>query len=186
MSKDERTNKNNRADWSDPELISNLVAINRVSKVVKGGKRFSFSAIVVVGDGEGRVGYGLGKAREVPEAVKKATDRAKKSMVRIPLKEGRTLHHDITCKFGAGLVRLRTAPPGTGVIAGGAMRSVFESLGVQDVVSKSLNSSNPHNMIKATFRALRSSQSPRAIASKRNKRVHDIFKREIPKEKEVA
>lgn len=166
-----------RGEKEEGELVSTLVAINRVAKVVQGGKRFSFSALVVVGDGRGRVGYGSGKAREVPEAVRKATDQAKKSMIRVPLKEGRTLHHDITRSFRAGLVHLRTAPAGTGVIAGGPMRAVFESLGVQDVVSKSLNSSNPHNMVKATFQALRDIRSPRAVAARRGKRVSEIFSR---------
>lgn len=177
MSKETKTDRPARGEKEEAELISSLVAINRVAKVVQGGKRFSFSALVVIGDGRGRVGYGSGKAREVPEAVRKATDKAKKSMIRVPLKEGRTLHHDVTSSFRAGLVRLRTAPAGTGIIAGGPMRAVFESLGVQDVVSKSLRSSNPHNMVKATFKALQEIRSPRAIAAKRGKRVADIFSR---------
>ena len=138
----------------DGELVDRLVNINRVAKVVKGGRRFGFSALVVVGDGKGRVGYGSGKAREVPEAVRKATEQAKRSMIRVPLRQGRTLHHDIEGRFGAGHVVLRAAPPGTGIIAGGPMRAVFEALGIADVVAKSIGSSNPHNMIKATFDAL--------------------------------
>ena len=160
-----------------PDLVEKLVAINRVAKVVKGGRRFGFSAIVVVGDGNGRVGYGLGKAREVPEAIRKATDQARKGMIRVPLREGRTLHHDINGRYGAGRVSLRTAPPGTGIIAGGPMRAVFEALGVQDVVAKSIGTSNAHNMVKATFQALNSCVSPRQIAAKRGKKVGDIVGR---------
>jgi len=174
MAREPRSERSNR-DKQEPDLIRNLVSVNRVAKVVKGGKRFGFSALVVVGDGKGRVGYGSGKAREVPEAVKKAMDRASRNLVRVPLKEGRTLHHDVTYRYGAGLVHLRSAVQGTGVIAGGAMRALFEALGVQDVVSKSLGSSNPHNMIKATFYALTALQSPRMIAAKRGKRVSEIF-----------
>jgi small subunit ribosomal protein S5 len=154
-----------------------LVGINRVAKVVKGGRRFGFAALVVVGDGRGRVGYGAGKAREVPEAIRKATEQAKRGLVRIPLREGRTLHHDVNGRYGAGRVVLRPAPPGTGIIAGGPMRAVFESLGVQDVVAKSVGTSNPHNMIKATFQALSSIQSPKDVAAKRGKKVGDIVGR---------
>lgn len=154
--------------------IEKLVAINRVAKVVKGGKRFSFSALVIVGDGKGRVGYASGKAREVADAVKKASDKAKRSMVRIPMREGRTLHHDAIGRFGAGKVVLRTAVSGTGIIAGGAMRAVFEALGMQDVVSKCIGSPNPHNVVRATFDALESIVSPRYIAAKRGKKVGDI------------
>jgi small subunit ribosomal protein S5 len=154
-----------------------LVGINRVAKVVKGGRRFGFAALVVVGDGRGRVGYGAGKAREVPEAIRKATEQAKRGLVRIPLREGRTLHHDVLGRYGAGRVVLRPAPPGTGIIAGGPMRAVFESLGVQDVVAKSVGTSNPHNMIKATFQALSSIQSPKDVAAKRGKKVGDIVGR---------
>lgn len=161
----------------DVELIDRLVSVNRVAKVVKGGRRFGFSALVVVGDGKGRVGWGSGKAREVPEAVRKATEAARRSMIRVPLREGRTLHHDVKGHFGAGRVILRAAPPGTGIIAGGPMRAVFEALGVQDVVCKSLGSSNPHNMVKATFDALQQVMSPRAVAAKRGKRVPEIFGR---------
>ncbi len=161
----------------DGDLVDRLVNINRVAKVVKGGRRFGFSALVVVGDGKGRVGYGGGKAREVPEAVRKATEQAKRSMIRVPLRQGRTLHHDIQGQFGAGRVVLRAAPAGTGIIAGGPMRAVFEALGVSDVVAKSLGTANPHNMIKATFAALSSMMSPRAVAAKRGKKVGDIVGR---------
>jgi small subunit ribosomal protein S5 len=164
-------------DRQDGELVDRLVNINRVAKVVKGGRRFGFSALVVVGDGKGRVGYGGGKAREVPEAVRKATEQAKRSLIRVPLRQGRTLHHDVQGHFGAGLVVLRAAPAGTGIIAGGPMRAVFEALGVSDVVAKSLGTANPHNMIKATFAALSSMMSPRAIAAKRGKKVGDIVGR---------
>ena len=161
----------------DGDLVDRLVNINRVAKVVKGGRRFGFSALVVVGDGKGRVGYGGGKAREVPEAVRKATEQAKRSMIRVPLRQGRTLHHDVQGQFGAGRVVLRAAPAGTGIIAGGPMRAVFEALGVSDVVAKSLGTANPHNMIKATFKALSGMMSPRAVAAKRGKKVGDIVGR---------
>jgi small subunit ribosomal protein S5 len=164
-------------DDRDSELIEKLVSINRVAKVVKGGRRFGFAAIVVVGDGKGRAGYGTGKAREVPEAIRKATEQAKRSMVRIPLREGRTLHHDANGRFGSGKVVVRSAKPGTGIIAGGPMRAVFESLGLQDIVAKSVGSSNPHNMIKATFAALTEMSSPRVVAAKRGKKVSDLFGR---------
>ena len=159
------------------ELVDKLVHINRVAKVVKGGRRFSFAALVVVGDGKGRVGYGTGKAREVPEAIRKATDQAKRSLIRIPLSEGRTLHHDVIGRFGAGRVVLRSAPAGTGIIAGGPMRAVFETMGVHDVVCKSVGTSNPHNMVKATFAALKNCQSPRTIAARRSMKVGDIVAR---------
>src|SRR5215813_8696407 len=158
------------------ELVEKLVSINRVAKVVKGGRRFGFAALVVVGDGKGRVGHGAGKAREVPEAIRKATEQARRGMVRVPLREGRTLHHDIIGRYGAGEVVLKAAPPGTGIIAGGPMRAIFEALGVQDVVAKSIGTSNPHNMIKATFEALLRSASPRAVASRRGKKVSDIIR----------
>ncbi|MCB2009048.1 MAG: 30S ribosomal protein S5 [Geminicoccaceae bacterium] len=164
-------------DRQDSELTDRLVNVNRVAKVVKGGRRFGFSALVVVGDGKGRVGYGSGKAREVPEAVRKATEQAKRSMIRVPLRQGRTLHHDTVGRFGAGRVLLRSAPPGTGIIAGGPMRAVFEALGIGDVVAKSKGSSNPHNMVKATFAALRGMESPRTIAAKRGRKVSDIVGR---------
>lgn len=159
------------------DLLDKLVHINRVAKVVKGGRRFSFGALVVVGDGRGRVGYGTGKAREVPEAIRKATDQAKRGMVQIPLREGRTLHHDVDGRYGAGKVVLRSAPPGTGIIAGGPMRAVFETMGVQDVVAKSIGTANPHNMIKATFQALKTCASPRSVAARRGKKVADIVSR---------
>jgi small subunit ribosomal protein S5 len=164
-------------DRQDGELVDRLVNINRVAKVVKGGRRFGFSALVIVGDGKGRVGYGSGKAREVPEAVRKATEQAKRGLIRVPLRQGRTLHHDIQGHFGAGRVVLRAAPAGTGIIAGGPMRAVFEALGINDVVAKSIGSSNPHNMVKATFDALTKMMSPRAVAAKRGKKVGDIVGR---------
>jgi small subunit ribosomal protein S5 len=161
----------------ESEFIDKLVHINRVAKVVKGGKRFGFAALVVVGDQKGRVGFGHGKAREVPEAVRKATEGAKRGLVRVPLREGRTLHHDVDGRWGAGRVVLRSAPPGTGIIAGGPMRAVFESLGMQDVVAKSKGSSNPYNMVRATFDALKKQASPRAVAARRGKKVSDILAR---------
>lgn len=157
--------------------VEKLVAINRVAKVVKGGKRFSFAAMVVVGDGKGRVGYATGKAKEVSDAVKKAAEKAKKSLVRVPMREGRTLHHDAVGHFGAGRVVLRSAPAGTGIIAGGAMRAVFEALGIQDVVSKCIGSANPHNMVRATFDALTDTSAPKVIAAKRNKKVAELISR---------
>ncbi len=160
---------------SDDGIIDKLVTINRVAKVVKGGRRFAFAALVVVGDQKGRVGYGAGKAREVPEAIRKATERAKRTMIRVPMKEGRTLHHDVEGRFGAGAVVLRTATAGTGIIAGGPLRAVFESLGIGDVVAKSLGSRNPHNMVKATFAALQRSASPRSVANRRGKKVAELF-----------
>jgi len=158
-----------------PEFADRLVAINRVSKTVKGGKRFGFAALVVVGDQKGRVGYGKGKAREVPEAIRKATEQAKRQMIRVPLREGRTLHHDINGRHGAGKVVMRAAPAGTGIIAGGPMRAVFEMLGVHDVVAKSLGSQNPYNMIRATIDGLLHEQSPRNVAQRRGKKVADIL-----------
>ena len=159
----------------ESELVDKLVGINRVAKVVKGGRRFGFAALVVVGDQRGRVGFGHGKAREVPEAIRKATESAKKNMIRVPLREGRTLHHDIHGHFGAGRVVMRAAPAGTGIIAGGPMRAVFECLGVQDVVAKSNGTQNPHNMIKATFEGLARNASPRQVAQRRGKKVSDIL-----------
>ena len=161
----------------ESEISDKLVSINRVAKVVKGGRRFSFAALVVVGDGRGRVGFGSGKAREVPEAIRKATEAAKGKLIHVPLRDGRTLHHDVQGRYGAGRVVLRTAPPGTGIIAGGPMRAVFETMGVQDVVAKSIGSSNPHNMVKATFAALSECMSPRSIAAKRGKKVGEIVSR---------
>ena len=160
-----------------PEYLEKLVSINRVAKVVKGGRRFSFAALVVVGDGNGMVGHGKGKAKEVPEAIKKATDEAKTKMIRVPLRQGRTLHHDIKGRFDSGKVYLRSAPSGTGVIAGGPMRAVFEALGIQDIVAKSVGTSNPHNMIRATFEALKSASSPKIIAARRGLKINEITKR---------
>ena len=173
----DRRQRNERAEKNQEEFIEKLVHINRVSKVVKGGRNFSFAAVVVVGDQKGRVGFGSGKAKEVPDAISKATNMAKKNLVRVPLREGRTLHHDINGKYGAGKVTLRSAPSGTGIIAGGPMRAVFEALGVLDVVAKSQGTQNPYNMIKATFDALEGLNSPRMIAAKRNKKVGDIVSR---------
>ena len=161
----------------DNELTDKLVTINRVAKVVKGGRRFAFAAIVVVGDQRGRVGHGAGKAREVPEAIRKATEAAKRGLIRVPLRDGRTLHHDVKGRFGAGKVTLRAAPAGTGIIAGGPMRAVFETLGMQDVVAKSLGSSNPYNMVRATFDALKRQDSPRSVAARRGKKVSEIMAR---------
>ncbi len=159
----------------DPEFADRLVAINRVSKTVKGGKRFGFAALVVVGDQKGRVGFGKGKAREVPEAIRKATEQAKRGLIRVPLREGRTLHHDVFGHHGAGKVVMRTAAAGTGIIAGGPMRAVFEMLGIQDVVAKSIGSQNPYNMIRATLDGLRQESSPRQVAARRGKKVADIL-----------
>jgi small subunit ribosomal protein S5 len=175
--KSDRRDRDRDRSREESELIEKLVGINRVAKVVKGGRRFGFAALVVVGDGKGRVGHGAGKAREVPEAIRKATEAAKKSMIRVPLREGRTLHHDVHGHFGSGNVVLRAADPGTGIIAGGPIRAIFEALGVQDVVAKSVGTSNPHNMIKAAFTALGSSTSPRSVAARRGKKVGDILGR---------
>ena len=174
----ERENRRgNRRDREEqaPEFADRLVAINRVSKTGKGGKRFGFAALVVVGDQKGRVGFGKGKAKEVPEAIRKATEQAKRKMIRVPLREGRTLHHDIEGRHGAGKVVMRTAPTGTGIIAGGPMRAVFEMLGVQDVVAKSIGSQNPYNMIRATLDGLSKEASPRSVAQRRGKKVADIL-----------
>jgi len=168
-------------DREGEELVDKLVAINRVAKVVKGGRRFAFAALVVVGDRKGRVGLGAGKAREVPEAIRKATDQAKRSMIRVPMREGRTLHHDVVGRFGAGRVILRAAPAGTGIIAGGPMRAVFETMGMGDVVAKSLGTNNAHNVVKATFAGLRAMNSPRSVAARRGKKVSDLLgRREAP------
>ena len=164
-------------DDRDSEFVDKLVAINRVAKVVKGGKNFAFAALVVVGDRKGRAGFGHGKAREVPEAIRKATEEAKKSMIRVPLREGRTLHHDGHGHWGAGKIMLRAAPPGTGLIAGGPMRAVLEVLGVSDVVAKSKGSSNPYNMVRATFDALKEQTSPRHVANRRGLKVSDLVNR---------
>jgi len=172
----ERGRERDRDD-RDSEFVDKLVHINRVAKVVKGGRRFGFAALVVVGDQKGRVGFGHGKAREVPDAIKKATDSAKRNLIRVPLREGRTLHHDVHGHHGAGRVFLRAAPPGTGIIAGGPMRAVFETLGVQDVVAKSIGTSNPYNMVRATFDALKHEDSPRGVAARRGKKVSEIVTR---------
>ncbi len=161
----------------DSEFVEKLVGINRVAKVVKGGRRFGFAALVIVGDQKGRAGFGAGKAREVPEAIRKATEMARRKLIRVPLREGRTLHHDVNGRFGAGRVVLRAAPAGTGIIAGGPIRAIFEALGVQDVVAKSVGSSNPHNMIKATFDGLEHVMAPRQVAAKRGKKVGEIVGR---------
>ena len=176
----EQNNRGRRDRDEAPEFADRLVSINRVSKTVKGGKRFGFAALVVVGDQKGRVGYGKGKAKEVPEAIRKATEQAKRQMVRIPLREGRTLHHDVQGRHGAGKVVMRTAATGTGIIAGGPMRAVFEMLGVQDVVAKSVGSSNPYNMIRATIDGLVNESSPRMVAQRRGKKVADLLKRDEP------
>jgi small subunit ribosomal protein S5 len=176
MARPDRENRDKREDREN-EFVDKLVHINRVAKVVKGGRRFGFAALVVLGDQRGRVGFGHGKAREVPEAIRKATEGAKRQLIRVPLREGRTLHHDIEGRHGAGKVILRSAPPGTGIIAGGPMRAVFETLGIQDIVAKSIGSSNPYNMVRATFDALKNADSPRQVAAKRGKKVSDIVAR---------
>ncbi len=185
--RDGRGRERNREREGGDDLMDKLVSINRVAKVVKGGRRFAFAALVVVGDQKGRVGYGAGKAREVPEAIRKATERAKRTMIRVPMREGRTLHHDVEGRFGAGAVVLRSAPAGTGIIAGGPLRAVFETLGLGDVVAKSLGSRNPHNMVKATFAALQRCTNPRSVAQRRGKKVSDLLgRREAPAAQEAA
>src|SRR6188768_2071967 len=175
MAREPRGERRDRRDRDEtPEFADRLVAINRVSKTVKGGKRFGFAALVVVGDQKGRVGYGKGKAREVPEAIRKATEQAKRQMIRVPLREGRTLHHDMNGRHGAGKVILRAAVPGTGIIAGGPMRAVFETLGINDIVAKSQGTSNPYNMVRATFDALKRVDSPRSVASRRGLKVSEL------------
>src|SRR5689334_10648352 len=172
MAREPRERDRRSREREEPsEFVDKLVHINRVAKVVKGGRRFGFAALVIVGDQKGRVGHGHGKAREVPEAIRKATDAAKRNLIRVPLREGRTLHHDVAGRHGAGKVFLRAAPPGTGIIAGGPMRAVFESLGMQDVVAKSIGSSNPYNMVRATFDALKHQDSPRSVTGRRNIKV---------------
>jgi small subunit ribosomal protein S5 len=183
--RDRRGGDRRDREREDSEFVEKLVSINRVAKVVKGGRRFGFAALVVVGDGKGRVGHGAGKAREVPEAIRKATDQAKRAMIRVPMREGRTLHHDIYASFGAGKVIIRAAPQGAGIIAGGPMRAIFEALGVKDVVAKSVGTSNPHNMVKATFTALGRMVSPRAVAARRGKKVSDILGRREGEAKEA-
>lgn len=175
MARDDNRGGNRRDRDEAPEFADRLVAINRVSKTVKGGKRFGFAALVVVGDQKGRVGFGKGKAKEVPEAIRKATEQAKRQMIRVPLREGRTLHHDMEGRHGAGRVVMRTAPHGTGIIAGGPMRAVFEMLGIHDVVAKSIGSQNPYNMIRATLNGLQKESSPRQVAQRRGKKVADIL-----------
>jgi small subunit ribosomal protein S5 len=175
--RNDRNRRDSNREEGGEELVEKLVHINRVSKTVKGGKRFGFAALVVVGDGAGRVGFGHGKAREVPEAISKATASAKKAMIRVALKDGRTLHHDGLGHFGAGRVYVRSAPAGTGIIAGGPMRAVFESLGVHDVVTKSVGTNNPYNMIRATFEALGEQTSPRSVAQRRGKKIADLLRR---------
>jgi small subunit ribosomal protein S5 len=178
--------ENRDRDERDSEFVDKLVHINRVAKVVKGGRRFGFAALVVVGDQKGRVGFGHGKAREVPEAIRKATEAAKRTMIRVPLREGRTLHHDVEGRHGAGKVLLRAAPAGTGIIAGGPMRAVFETLGVQDVVAKSLGTSNPYNMVRATFAALTKENSPRSVAARRGLKVSVLQSRRRDNNEEAA
>ena len=163
-----------REEREESEFNERLVAVNRVAKVVKGGRRFGFAALVVVGDGRGRIGHGHAKAREVPDAIKKATEQAKRNMVRVALREGRTIHHDVVGRYGAGCVHLRTAPPGTGIIAGGPLRAVFEAIGIQDIVAKAVGSNNPYNMVNAAFEAFRIMESPRSVAARRGKKVSDI------------
>ena len=176
MARDENRGGGRRNQRDEaPEFADRLVAINRVSKTVKGGKRFGFAALVVVGDQKGRVGFGKGKAKEVPEAIRKATESAKRAMIRVPLREGRTLHHDMEGRHGAGKIVMRSAPQGTGIIAGGPMRAVFEMLGIQDVVAKSNGSQNPYNMIRATMNGLTKESSPRMVAQRRGKKVADIM-----------
>ncbi len=169
-----RTAEKKQAREEGSELNERLVGINRVAKVVKGGRRFGFAALMVVGDGKGRVGFGHGKAREVPDAVRKANEQARRELIKVPLREGRTLHHDVEGRYGAGHVHLRSAPPGTGIIAGGPLRAIFEALGVQDVVAKCIGSNNPYNMVRATFAALESMESPRNVASRRGLKVSEI------------
>src|SRR2546423_3885346 len=182
----DRSRSRSREREEPSEFIDKLVHINRVAKVVKGGRRFGFAALVVVGDAKGRVGFGHGKAREVPEAIRKATEAAKRTLIRVPLREGRTLHHDVLGRHGAGRVFLRAAPPGTGIIAGGPMRAVFETLGMQDVVAKSLGSSNPYNMVRATFDALKHQDSPRSVAQRRNIKVSTLQSRRSGVDSEVV
>jgi small subunit ribosomal protein S5 len=163
-----------REEREESEFNERLVAVNRVAKVVKGGRRFGFAALVVVGDGRGRIGHGHAKAREVPDAIKKATEQAKRNMIRVALREGRTIHHDVFGHYGAGRVQLRTAPPGTGIIAGGPLRAVFEAIGIQDIVAKAIGSNNPYNMVNAAFEAFKIMESPRSVANRRGKKVSDI------------
>jgi small subunit ribosomal protein S5 len=169
-----RPDRKQREEREEVELNERLVAVNRVAKVVKGGRRFGFAALVVVGDGRGRVGHGHAKAREVPDAIKKATEQAKRNMIRVALREGRTLHHDVIGRYGAGRIQMRTAPAGTGIIAGGPLRAVFEAIGIQDVVAKTIGTNNPYNMVNAAFEGLKSMESPRSVAARRSKKVSDV------------
>jgi len=182
----DRRDRNKPEERAESDVVEKLVHINRVAATVKGGRRFSFAALMVVGDQKGRVGFGHGKAREVPEAIRKATEEAKKTMIRVPLRESRTLHHDGEGRWGAGKIMVRAAPPGTGIIAGGPMRAILETLGVQDVVAKSVGSSNPYNMIRATFEALKVQASPRQVAAKRGKKVGDIIGRRSDGASDIA
>jgi len=184
--RDRAPSRRSREREEPSEFIDKLVHINRVAKVVKGGRRFGFAALVIVGDQKGRVGHGHGKAREVPEAIRKATEAAKRNLIRVPLREGRTLHHDVDGRHGAGKVHLRAAPPGTGIIAGGPMRAVFDALGVQDVVAKSIGSSNPYNMVRATFDALKHQDSPRSVAQRRSIKVSALQARRTGVDSEAA
>jgi small subunit ribosomal protein S5 len=177
MAREREGRGDRKREERDSEFVDKLVHINRVAKVVKGGKRFGFAALVIIGDQKGRAGFGHGKAREVPEAIRKATEAAKRALVRVALREGRTLHHDVFGRHGAGKVYLRAAPPGTGIIAGGPMRAVFETLGMQDVVAKSVGSSNPYNVVRATFDALKHQDSPRSVAARRNIKVSTLQSR---------
>jgi small subunit ribosomal protein S5 len=186
MAREPRERSNRDREERDSEFVDRLVHINRVAKVVKGGRRFGFAALVVVGDQKGRVGFGHGKAREVPEAIRKATEAAKRALIRVPLREGRTLHHDVTGRHGAGRVLLRAAEAGTGIIAGGPMRAVFETLGIQDIVAKSMGTSNPYNMIRATFDALKQQDSPRSVAARRNIKVATLQGRRQGADSEAA
>ncbi len=187
MAREPRERDRRSREREEPsEFVDKLVHINRVAKVVKGGRRFGFAALVIVGDQKGRVGHGHGKAREVPEAIRKATEAAKRNLIRVPLREGRTLHHDVAGRHGAGKVFLRAAPPGTGIIAGGPMRAVFDALGMQDVVAKSIGSSNPYNMVRATFDALKHQDSPRSVAQRRNIKVSTLQSRRTGVDSEVA
>lgn len=176
MARAEHSNRERGREEAQP-LVEKLISVRRVTKVVKGGKTMRFSALVVVGDGKGQVGYGTGKAREVPDAVRKASEKARREMIRVPMREGRTLHHDVTCSVGAGRVMMRSAVAGTGVIAGGPMRAVFEALGIQDIVAKSLGSPNYHNVVRATFRALQMVTSPRSVANRLGKKLSDVVSR---------
>src|ERR1051326_5371634 len=184
--RERRQSREREREERESEVVDKLVHTNRVAKVVKGGRRFGFAALVVVGDQKGRVGFGHGKAREVPEAIRKATEQAKRQMIRVPLREARTLHHDVFGRHGAGRVILRAAVAGTGIIAGGPMRAVFETLGIQDVVAKSIGSSNPYNMVRATFDALKHQDSPRSVAARRNIKVSTLQSRRVGGDAEVV